>query len=547
VGVAAVDRGRRDRLALGTENRDAARAADVLNLIAMDLDAYRTEAEAFLAEHGEVYHAHYAGLTEDFPLDEVYARHAGLFSRAAVGELRSLLAGAADGSDAARRLRMLLDFAVEGYVGLTTQELEAELAQREATLQLDVDGEAIGFREASVAQANEADPERRARIEAARLEATASSLNPLYRQQLEATRAIVAELGWPSYRAMCEELKGLDLEALSASTQGFLAATEDAYDEVVGPVVSRTLGVSLDELARADLPALFRFAGADASFPTSELVPSFTATMAGLGIDLAAQPNVDVDVEARAGKSPRAFVIPIRVPQDVRLVVPPIGGREDYVGLLHEGGHLEHYAHVDPSLPFEYRQLGDNAVTEAFAFLFDHLAEDPEWLRRRLGVDDADGALHAHARASRLIYLRRYAAKLSYELLVHGDAGTGLDDGLDGPLASAYADALGAAVRVPWPRATYLSDLDPGFYVAAYLRAWALETHLRRWLVDRFGPAWFDTREAGDALRGLWRDGQRLSAEELLADLTGAPLDFSVLVDDLGLSADPAAAQAPGD
>ena len=34
---------------------------------------------------------------------------------------------------------------------------------------------------------------------------------------------------------------------------------------------------------------------------------------------------------------------------------------------------------------------------------------------------------------------------------------------------------------------TYLSDVDDGFYAANYLRAWALETHLRRHLRERFG------------------------------------------------------------
>ena len=169
-------------------------------------------------------------------------------------------------------------------------------------------------------------------------------------------------------------------------------------------------------------------------------------------------------------------------------------------------------------------------MTEAFAFLFDHLVEDPEWLRARLGVQDVDGTLAAHARATRLIYLRRYAAKLAYELDVHALAPPG-----DAALRERYATLLGAAAHVTWPDATYLSDLDPGFYVACYLRAWALETHLRAHLRERFGERWFERREAGDMLRALWRDGQRLCAEELLGELTGAELDFGALLADLGL------------
>jgi hypothetical protein len=465
----------------------------------------------------------------------IYARHAALFAADSIARLREQAAAATtQGEDAARRARMLLDFAVEGHIGLVSTDLEAELAQREAGLQLSIgDGtdKAIPFREAPIAQANEPDRARRAAIEAARLEATETHLNPLHREALERTRAVAVELGWPSYRALCEELKGFDLDRLSRSTETFTTATDEPYDALVGPVVARTLdGVTLGDLARADLPRLFRFAEADAAFDGAQLLASFEATLAGLGIDPAAQGNVHHDVASRPGKSPRAFCVAVRVPQDVRLVVPPIGGRDDFTALLHEGGHVEHYAHVDPGLAFEYRHLGDNAVTEAFAFLFDHLVEDPAWLRARLGVQDADGTLAAHARATRLIYLRRYAAKLAYELEVHR-ANPPEDDAL----RERYATLLGAAARVDWPAATYLADLDPGFYVACYLRAWALETHLRAHLRERFGERWFARREAGDALRALWRDGQRLSAEELLGELTGAELDFGALLADLGL------------
>ncbi|HET6447559.1 MAG TPA: hypothetical protein VFG31_00520 [Conexibacter sp.] len=504
----------------------------------MDLAAYRLQAEAFTAELGEEYHAHFAGLRAEFDVEPIYAQHADLFTADAVARLREQAdAALARGEDAGRRARMLLDFAVDGHLGLISTDLEGELAEREAGLMLSPDdgsGAAIPFREATIVQANEPDRERRIALEAARLEATETHLNPLYRELLERTRATARELGWASYRELCEQLKGFELDGLARATDAFMAATEEPYAPLVGPVVERTLeGVTLDDLARADLPRLFRFAQGDAAFDGAQLLPSFEATLDGLGIDPATQGNVHLDVEARPLKSPRAFCVAVRVPQDVRLVVPPIGGRDDFTALLHEGGHVEHYAHVDPALPFEYRHLGDNAITEAFAFLFDHLVEDPAWLRLRLGVQDADGTLAAHARATRLIYLRRYAAKLSYELDAHA-----ISPPDDDTLRERYASALSHAARVRWPRETYLADLDPGFYVACYLRAWALETHLRAHLRERFGAQWFAQREAGDALRALWREGQRLSAEELLGELTGAQLDFGALLADLGLTPD---------
>jgi hypothetical protein len=328
---------------------------------------------------------------------------------------------------------------------------------------------------------------------------------------------------------MSAECKGIDLEALERQTAGFAAATDAAYPEVVDGPLRRSVGTGLAGARRADLPRFFRCAEADAGFPASALVPALRDTLAELGIELDAQRNVVLDVESRPRKSPRAFCAPVRVPDEVYLVVEPMGGRDDYVALLHEAGHAEHHAHAAPELAFEFRVLGDNSVTEAFAFLFDHLVEEPEWLRRRLGMEP-DPELAEHVRAVRLLFLRRYAAKLAYELVLHSGSRA------LGDLATDYAARLSAAVGVPWPAASYLADVDPGFYAANYLRAWALETHLRGVLRERFGPAWFTEPEAGAFLRGLWREGQRLAADELLAEIGGERLDFAAMLDNLGLA-----------
>ena len=79
----------------------------------------------------------------------------------------------------------------------------------------------------------------------------------------------------------------------------------------------------------------------------------------------------------------------------------------------------------------------------------------------------------AHARAFKLVLVRRYAAKLAYELELHGDSAA-LDE-----MPARYAELLTEALRIPWPRASWLADVDGGFYAACYLRAWALETRWR--------------------------------------------------------------------
>lgn len=481
----------------------------------LDLDAYRGQAEQFLSETDREYYLHYSGQRDEFEIEAVFDRHAGLFTRETPAQLRE--AGAP---------MQLIEFAVEGHIGRETRVASAELARREAALEIEWDGGAIPFRSAAVLEANEPDPERRAQLDAARNELTDAELNPVLRELLDSSHAITRDLGWPSLQAMCEELSGIDLTDLGRQTQAFLEATESRYPELMEPQLRAQVGVGFDDLRRSDLPPFFRAPSLDAGFPAERLVPSLTETLSEMGIDVSEQRGVTIDTVPRPKKSPRAFCAPVRVPAEVYLVISPVGGREDYAALFHEAGHTEHYAHTDPALPVENRYRGDNSVTECYAFLFEHLTGDSAWLRRRLGIEEPEQVVE-YGRASKLMFLRRYAAKLGYELELNGG---GKVDGLE----HAYARRLSEAVGVEWPAVQWLADVDPFFYSARYLRAWALETHVRRALIERFGETWFAEPEAGAFLRDLWSTGQGpAGGEGILERAGGDSLDFSVLLSDL--------------
>jgi hypothetical protein len=488
-----------------------------------DLDSYRESAEAFIEELDREYYLHLAGRKPELALEPIYAKHVVLFERDAVEELHEL-ASAAQGEEARRR-GYLLHLALDGLLGEATKAEAQELARLEASLEVVADGSAVPYRQVPIEQANEADAARRNALEQASNALLAERLNPIHLEALERSHRICRDLGWPSYAAAYADVRGLDLAALKTRTSAVLAATEDAYAPSVDPELSRAELPPLGELRRADMPRFLRAPDLDGGFPAERLVPSFARTLAGLGIDLDRQANVHMDTEPRRTKSPRAFCSTPRVPDEIHLVIAPVGGREDFASLFHEGGHVEHYANTAPELAFEFRHLGDNAVTESFAFLLEHLTEDAGWLQGMLGLEP--DRVVAHSRASKLVYLRRYCGKLAYELALHGAE----------PELSAmpdrYVELVGGPTRVTWPRETWLADVDGGFYVACYLRAWALEAIWRRSLRERFGERWFERAEAGEWLRGLWRQGQRLSAEELVAETVGQELRFDELIADL--------------
>jgi oligoendopeptidase F len=482
-----------------------------------ELDAYREDADRFMAELDEEFYLHYAGLKETFDLAPIYERHAGLTE---LGQVKSIGLAVNGGS----RVRELWRFACEGYFGDLTRDHAERLAELEAELEIELDGERIPFRMVRPTIANEPDRNKRRELDARSNEILDEQMNPLHLEAAQIVQRGARELDFASYLELYRKaLPSSALDDLAEQCRALLDSTERLYETNADKLLRSRVGVSLDEAERYDVPRLFRAPGWDSMFAADRMLPALESTLADLGVDLRSQDNVTLDLEQRPNKSPRAFCAPIEVPDRVVLVIQPIGGADDWHALFHEAGHTEHYAHTSRDLPMEEKRLGDNAVTEGWAMLMDHLIDEPEWLTRRL--DFARPTEFAAEGATELLYfVRRYSAKLLYELEFHAaeDVTT---------MRNRYVELLSDAVKIEATPANYLADIDSGFYVSSYLRAWALEAQLRAFLKEKFGSRWFASRSAGSLLRELWSEGQKMRAEELLQEVTGATLELEAVGD----------------
>ena len=220
-------------------------------------------------------------------------------------------------------------------------------------------------------------------------------------------------------------------------------------------------------------------------------------------------------------KSPRAFCAPVRVPDEVYLVIAPVGGREDFAALFHEAGHTEHYALrrrvASGRGPVPGRQLhhGELRLPVRASGLRSGVA--PTQARHRGPGGDRRPSACEQAR-----YLRRYPAKLAYELELHGG---GSVDGLDAVYARRLSRSRGVRVA--------------GGVLARGRRP----VLLRRPLPARLGARDAPARRCPSASDGLVRrpGGRRVpeqplarrtgreGAEGILSQLGVAELDFRVL------------------
>ncbi len=486
-----------------------------------DLEQIRIDLEEFTSLVDEEHYLNGAGLKDKAEFTRIYNRFGHLFNRDTIDFVREY-SKTAEGEDE-RRVSYLKAFLISDYMENRVKELSDKLLTRESEATVNVDGQTLAFRHAAVVIVNEPDRYKRSSIFQAR-NRVIQSLNPIMEERISIFHKTSNDLGYSDYVQLYQDIKGFDLEALERILQPLLEKTLDSYLNSMGELVQQRAGVKLSEAEKHDISFTFRANQFDPSFRKEKALPTLIQTLAGMGINLEGQRNIHLDVEERPKKDPRAFVSPVKVPGDIRLVVMPQGGHDDYATLFHEAGHAEHFGSTRGDLPVEYRYLGDNSLTEGFAFLLEYLITNPHWLTKFTDMKDPKDFLK-FVRLYRLYFLRRYAAKLSYELTLHRQ---GLECA-----PSRYRSIMESALVFKHPPSHYLMDVDDGFYTANYLRAWIFEAQVRRILKESFGEKWFEKKSAGIQLQKWWSLGQKFRVEEMLRDLGYKGLDIRPLLEDL--------------
>ncbi|HEY9479105.1 MAG TPA: hypothetical protein VIP79_03410 [Gemmatimonadaceae bacterium] len=497
-------------------------------MTALSLERLRRGGERLMEELSREYYRAQAGLQPSAELAPIYARHAEVVSDDSLELTRELFRGAAPGSEELRSARILLDWQAEGLVSRTLAPLdEREIAWEGSAIVPVSDGRRIPFQRIAIEIANASDRGERLALEAARAKLVSSELAPLRRERFERERDLTEGLEIaPGYNATFSALSGIDLPGLVDQCQAFLRDTREMWEDVFRSRVRQQLGIEPRDATRADALALMRAPEFDPYFPSGDMGREIRRQAGEMGVDAYAGGRVIFDTGEREGKRSRAFCAPVRVPEEVYLVLRPHGGQADYRTFLHELGHALHFGYTRADLPFEYRWLGDNSITEAYAMLFDHLMHDPGWLLRYTGLGRS--ALPSFLRAvgfEELHFLRRYAAKLVYEFnLYSGEVPWE-------SIPDLYVATLSDATLFSYSAADAFVDVDPRFYAARYLRAWQLQALIAHTLVERFDEDWYRNPRSGPwIVEQLFAEGQRELAQELAERVGGEPLSFTPLL-----------------
>ncbi len=486
----------------------------------IDLEQIRKDVENCERRLNEEYYLNWAGLKDELDTASVMEECPSVGEREAVDHLEARLQIAEP--DEERGLRYLHGVTTHHYIGNLVRELTDAKETEEARLTIEVDGDEMAYRMSGVRMINEDDRARRQTIQDARLGAI-DGLNQILRERTEKMHKIATDLGYTNYTKLYSKLKNINLTSLLNEIKEFKQRTDKLYREKISELVE-TIGIDLEEAERHDIAYLLRAKQFDPHFEKGQSLPALRATLNGIGIDLDSQENIIVDTEEREKKTPRAFCAPLDVPNKVMLVTMPMGGYSDYSSLFHEAGHAEHFGNVNPDEPMEYKYLGDNSVTESFAFIFDHLLTDGNWVNEFIRMPNVDEYIH-HAFVEKLYFIRRYGAKLEYEMKLHTEGVPGM--------GQVYSSVLEDSLLFKHPEEHYLLDVDDGFYCAQYLRAWIFEAQLKDLMKEKFGEKWFLSHKSGKYLSNMWSVGQKYDVVELAQNEGFQGLDVEPLTEEI--------------
>ncbi|KPL19225.1 MAG: hypothetical protein AMJ92_04255 [candidate division Zixibacteria bacterium SM23_81] len=422
-----------------------------------------------------------------------------------------------------RRLEYLYRYLVEEFAGQRSKELDDQILDIQAMEWLDVDGQQVTFREVYGELFNSSDREWRRKLYRARGEVVISKINPLLRQRLQIQRETCRQFGFTDYDEFQDRVHSTDFDQLTHICEDLLYQTELIYRELLTEAAHTVLEIPLNDLRVYDRARLFRGHRFDEYFPSSWMVPLLQMVLADMGIDLSQQPNIDLDIEVRPEKEPRPACYTISIPSDIRVLVQPMGGMEDYESLFHEMGHAQHYANVEVQ-EYEFKDLGDYGVTETYAFLFENLFMDEKFLEVDLGMpSEVVEPFLRQSLLSELSSLRYYCSLFLFERMLHSG-----DQDPVWTYRNVWEKARLTPLSLPEAEMGYLMA-NEDYYSVNYLEAWMLEAQLRETLRREYGPHWFADPRVGQFLKRLWAQGSEKSAGELAQELDYGGLDTEPL------------------
>lgn len=468
----------------------------------------RSRAERFRAAVLEEVHEARAGRKVWAELAPLYEGQRVLEAVRTLPVIERAMASASE--DDERQLRKLLRWAARHHLQSNNARLDDEFSHWRATAKVRVGDLAVPVSQVdSVIHSTESRDSRRQLEEARQL--TVEEAVPLQLDRLTRWRESADELGYGDYRESVERLAGVNLLGVLKEARRFVEATDDIYRAELRDALQRRIGIRPEEAESHDAGWLKRMPWLDGSCREGDVLGILRKDLRDIGLPLEYGGNVKVEHEPFPGPGMSAWCTPVRVPEQIQLLVMPTITQPGCLALLTAVGQSLHYAYTDARLSFEDRALGDLAVAVSHGMLFAGLSREATWVRRTRGLQGE--ALEDYLRGANLadlFSLREAAARLEFEIELSASAAPG-------EMGFRWAEILASNTGFRFAPTSFLERLGQRFGVARFLRGRMLAAQLSLEIRERFDEDWYRNPQAGPYLADRFAHGLRFSASEMAA------------------------------
>lgn len=210
-------------------------------------------------------------------------------------------------------------------------------------------------------------------------------------------------------------------------------------------------------------------------------------------------------------KSKMSFLSPVSIPDTIKCVFPRNSPSIiDNMGALHEAGHALGFVNTSRKISNVLKRLGSPALTETYAFLFQHLVTIIKSTRYQ----------RAALRLYNLFEVRRNCiCNILQEKYYAGKA-----------KSKEIVRTIEDSLKIQIEHNEALALIDDNFTSIDLIRANIAACQLREYLCSEYTSNWFKREEPWDIIKSFMKNGNSLTVTELSARIGYAPDDCEPLV-----------------
>ncbi len=254
------------------------------------IDSLRAGAEALVSAQALMgYEAWTLGKPSN--QDSLYREHGSLFTLENIALARRTEEEEEDPVQK-KRFTYFRRYLTSEFLARHTAPLTDQISNIEATATVMANGTSVPYREVAGMISNERVQAKRAALYGA-ADPVLDSLNIIFARIGEENKRSASELGYDSYTAMVEDLRGYSITGLRPMAEEVLASTDSLYLALLNDMLVSELKLTPESFHRFDVSPLFRNRKFDRYFPPSSMMPVVTAVYKGLGVDLTSRAEPD--------------------------------------------------------------------------------------------------------------------------------------------------------------------------------------------------------------------------------------------------------------